>query len=537
MVTIDLETELRSFGDAVRRSASAISLDEIRANRPGTLVVPVQAADGSRGRRRRRLTVAAGLAIAATLVLAVLLLGREREPERADGPVSVVGPEPNGALVLDGHADWVPASAGIDAPGGPRQVWRFRWYGSLPHPECCASLTVVSFGTDAGTPAVDGGDPSAARPVFPELVDGYSGGRVTTRIIDGFWVVVTGRGLTDDEIRAAASTATLDADPLQAAHLDPAALPASIQGEIAEGTCSDSHGCLPQSAFDRSRVQAEWRRGSNFFRYEVVDESAATAAVNRLDGGGVEAVEVGGHPAALLTPFGSSGFHRMTIERDGRTVVLASDARVEEFLDLAASLRPATQQDWDSLVTAARPKPATLDPRTGRAEPGTRVPPGVTRFPALADGLVPYPELPTWAYYTFAEDDAVTAGAAPVVHIHGIVRLSVQPGSALAAHAGHSGPLAPVTVAGYPGWLFSDGDRYIAVAVDLGDGTSLVGEMTPQGTDGDRGMTRDEFLDVLEHVELVGEREWEDRYEPMPPIVPLLDNPPPDEPVTTGGGN
>ena len=107
-------------------------------------------------------------------------------------------------------------------------------------------------------------------------------------------------------------------------------------------------------------------------------------------------------------------------------------------------------------------------------------------------------------------------GAYPSLQIHrDTLLVSIRPGPALGDISGFIGPIERVDVGERIGFVHERPQNdYVTLAVELENGDT----MTVSGSD----FTRQELIDIAAGIELVDEQTWNERYDPILPIIPRI---------------
>lgn len=119
-------------------------------------------------------------------------------------------------------------------------------------------------------------------------------------------------------------------------------------------------------------------------------------------------------------------------------------------------------------------------------------------------------------------------GSFPKLLVHGEFDITILPGPPLPVVSGFIGPIRQLSMDGRPAYFHSDPKNGFAfVAVTLADGNT----MTITG----HGFSQQEMIDLANSVEFLDEQDWQDRYDPILPILaPIVDAPTTADPFDDG---
>lgn len=120
-------------------------------------------------------------------------------------------------------------------------------------------------------------------------------------------------------------------------------------------------------------------------------------------------------------------------------------------------------------------------------------------------------------------------GSFPKLYVHGgALHITVMPGPLLPAVSGFIGPIEQLTINDRPALFHSPPQNsYAFLALTLANGNT----MTLEG----EGFSQQELIDLASNVEFLDERTWNDRYNPILPILPrTVDAPATTESVEQG---
>lgn len=298
--------------------------------------------------RPRRSLVAVG-SLATILLLAglVVIAGRDH-----DQPAS--SPRGDTRWLIDDLPDgWVVAA--VNGPG-PIQLDEANFGtpvgGSLYATAEAPLGPVLSITSDSMAPTATVGNLPAETNFSEFMLDGRraaladrdGGTRVLYLEVDQLWAKFQAREMTDDQLRAVATTVTFDANGLAA--VDPAALPSGVSrlpgdladiGYLTDGGTSSSYGDPSAGAVSPMSMWAT--------------RSLLTAAWFGLDSTGQRQVDINGHKGVLLTSVQASpGLTAVVWEQNGLSFSIIGNTRADKvLLDAARSVRPATETEWAEL--------------------------------------------------------------------------------------------------------------------------------------------------------------------------------------------
>ena len=241
-------------------------------------------------------------------------------------------------------------------------------------PEDDVAFVVSTIGANIGQPYIGEGAETVTvqgvdAQVFPYDPGGSSiddAEAVAFGPIDGFYFQLVGYRTTRDELITAANSIRRSPDG-DGAIIDEAALPTGVI-ERAAGLPSELR-LITREAAQRPSPNASWTDGTRLVWYVSLDQSADLLSIYRIGFESVIDTSIHGHPAFVTTALNGRGRY-LTWFDGSRTVLLGStDLTDAELHAFAETLRPATAQEWPSLVDATTPS-TSLESDTSETSAG-----------------------------------------------------------------------------------------------------------------------------------------------------------------------
>lgn len=342
--------------------------DEIVAHTPDIGPAPSDEATSTDPRRsdggRRWLPIAAA-AVVLVGVGAIVVVQRPGSDTPATQPTTpradVVDPAPGGVMLLDplpetladADVSALPGPDPVATPVAPDQDWIRRWYTTtIDRPEQSPHLDVSSLSTTQPVPPVaDDATSVTVRGVDGWLYDDPFGPGRSVAFHDGQTMfVLTGYQLSDDELLFAADNTVLADASSVGAVVDSGALPAGLT-ERAVGTVFEKH-FLPLEIQQHENPTIRWDAGDVSVWMESIVEDPALVPLHRLGYDTVTDTTVRNQTAFVTTITAQPAYVGVTWSENGITYLLGSNGlTADTVVDYANRLRPATRDEWNSLLT------------------------------------------------------------------------------------------------------------------------------------------------------------------------------------------
>jgi hypothetical protein len=398
-MSTDLLVDLERLGDLLERMSDRIVVDQIEHWDAFDMVAlddPIEPVDDRPAAGPRRWRAAVALATAAALVGALWVATSRPGADPQVGGPGGSSPEVsgNGHMTLDAlPAGWFFGGADIYPTGAREEVERIYATDSAV-PETLPAFTLLSIAADAGEPVMDQPSESvtvqgAPGRVYATVGDGQ---RLAFGPVGGYKYLLVGYHVSRDQLLAAANTAHQSPDGYGAV-LDGTALPQGVS-ERGAGIVSELWFISRQAA-TQPIPEAHWTDGNGSLWYRSFDDPAMPP-LGRFGFESVTDTTVNGHPAYAAT--GENGVPVSVMWSDGvRTFLLASNGlTASQLQSLAATLRPATDDEWAKMTQGQPDTPASASTTTLPSSEPNSEPTFVALDPASFPGHALVATSPEW---------------------------------------------------------------------------------------------------------------------------------------------
>jgi hypothetical protein len=392
-MSTDLLTDLERLGDLLERMSNPIVVDDIADREPSSLgdwqafesdESPVVAIHDRRPSSVRSWRTATAIVTAAAVVGALWIVASRpgTDPDADEAPDATAA---NGHMTLDSlPAGWRFEMATDSVYSDTDGFLIERVYSTAgPAPEALPALLLSSIGADVGEPVVGAGAEAVeVQGVSARVFSSDGGGQsLVFGPLQGQNYRLVGYHVSRDELVAAANTVHPSADGYGAV-IDDAALPAGVS-ERGAGFVSELWFISKQAAANPI-PQAHWTDGTGALWYRSF-EDPDMLPLGRFGFDTVTDTTVNGHPAIVATvavdPLSAgstaqgSPVASVTWSDGARTYLLASNSiDSQQLQSLAASLRPASDDEWAQLTDASSTVQSSTPTTTIVGPEGTEVP-------------------------------------------------------------------------------------------------------------------------------------------------------------------